>query len=275
MHRVTDTVYAEDRYLVATIGFLVTREGVVLVDTPQLPSDAREWRARAEAHGPIRYIINTEHHRDHIVGNAYFPGTVIAQQGTAERFFRSLNPFEPLRQHLLHLDPQGAELLATYVPRPPTITFEPRLTLQLGDHTLDLRHAPGHVPNGTWVYVPQERTVFTGDNIINGAPPFFHSAVPSGWLETLDALAKLDVQHIIPGHGAPCGPDAIGQVRAAVTGVMDEVRRGRDAGWSREEAQERIRYIDRFTYPAEYRERYHVLERLGVGRIHDWLGGQI
>ena len=275
MHRVTDTVYAEDRYLVATIGFLVTREGVVLVDTPQLPSDAREWRARAEAHGPIRYIINTEHHRDHIVGNAYFPGTVIAQQGTAERFFRSLNPFEPLRQHLLHLDPQGAELLATYVPRPPTITFETRLTLQLGDHTLDLRHAPGHVPNGTWVYVPQERTVFTGDNIINGAPPFFHSAVPSGWLETLDALAKLDVQHIIPGHGAPCGPDAIGQVRAAVTGVMDEVRRGRDAGWSREEAQERIRYIDRFTYPAEYRERYHVLERLGVGRIHDWLGGQI
>lgn len=275
MHRVTDTVYAEDRYLVATIGFLVTREGVVLVDTPQLPSDAREWRARAEAHGPIRYIINTEHHRDHIVGNAYFPGTVIAQQGTAERFFRSLNPFEPLRQHLLHLDPQGAELLATYVPRPPTITFETRLTLQLGDHTLDLRHAPGHVPNGTWVYVSQERTVFTGDNIINGAPPFFHSAVPSGWLETLDALAKLDVQHIIPGHGAPCGPDAIGRVRAAVTGVMDEVRRGRDAGWSREEAQERIRYIDRFTYPAEYRERYHVLERLGVGRIHDWLGGQI
>ncbi len=275
MHRVTENVYAEDRYLVATVGFLVTREGVVLMDTPQCPSDARAWRAEAEKRGEIRFVINTEHHRDHIVGNAFFPGTVIAQAGTAERFARVLTPFAPIRDHLLHIDPKGAEMLANYVPRPPQIVFERQLTLHLGDHTLELRHAPGHVPNGTWVYVPQERTVFTGDNIINGAPPFFHSAVPSSWLETLDALAKLDVQHIIPGHGAPCGPETIDRVKAAVTSVLDEVRRGRDAGWSREEAQDRVRYIDRFTYPTEYRERYHHLERLGVGRIYDWLNGQI
>jgi len=275
MHRVTQNVYAEDRYLVATVGFLVTREGVVMMDTPQCPTDAREWRAHAEKHGEIRYVINTEHHRDHIVGNAFFPGIVVAHTGTAERFFRSLEPFEQVRKSLAPIDPKGVELLANYVPRPPTITFDSRLTIQLGDHTLELRHAPGHVPNGTWVYVPQERTVSTGDNIVNGAPPFFHSAVPSGWLETLDALGRLDLEHIIPGHGAPCGPEAIGRMKAAVTGVIDEVRRGRDAGWSREEAQERVRYIDRFTYPAQYRDRYHHLQRLGVGRIYDWLGGQI
>jgi glyoxylase-like metal-dependent hydrolase (beta-lactamase superfamily II) len=275
MHRVTENVYAEDNYLVATVGFLATREGVVLVDTPMCPTDAREWRSRAEAHGPIRYVINTEHHRDHIIGNAFFPGTVIAQAGTAERFMRSIVSPASVRGFLEKLDPQGAEALANYVPRPPAIVFDNRLVLHLGAHTLDLRHAPGHVPNGTWVYVPQERTVFTGDNIINGAPPFFHSAVPSGWLETLDALARLDLQSIVPGHGAPCGPEAIGRVKAAVTGVIDEVRRGWEAGWSREEAQDRIRYIDRFTYPAPMRERYHHLERLGVGRVHDWLAGHI
>ncbi len=275
MHRVTQNVYAEDRYLVATVGFLVTREGVVMMDTPQCPSDAREWRAHAEKHGEIRFVINTEHHRDHIVGNAFFPGTVVAHAGTAERFFRSLEPFEQVRESLAPIDPKGAELLANYVPRPPTITFDSRLTIQLGDHAMELRHAPGHVPNGTWVYIPQELTVFTGDNIVNGAPPFFHSAVPSGWLETLDALGRLDLQHIIPGHGAPCGPEAIGRMKAAVMEVIGEVRRGRDSGWSRDEAQERVRYIDRFTYPAEYRDRYHHLERMGVGRIYDWLGGQI
>ncbi len=275
MHRVTDNVYAEDHYLVATVGFLVTREGVVLMDTPMLPSDAREWRSRAEAHGGIRYIINTEHHRDHIIGNAFFPGTVIAQAGTAERFMRSIVSPAAVRGFLEKLDPKGVDSLANYVPRPPTILFDSHLVLHLGDRTLDLRHAPGHVPNGTWVYVPQERTVFTGDNVINEAPPFFHSAVPSAWLETLEALARLDVQHIIPGHGAPCGPDAIGRVKAAVTGVIDEVRRGWEAGWSRDEAQDRIHYIDRFTYPAPMRERYHHLERLGVGRIYDWLAGHI
>ena len=275
MHRLTDNVYAEDGYLVATVGFLVTREGVVLMDTPMCPTDAREWGARAEAHGDIRYIINLEHHRDHIIGNTFFPGTVIGQAGTAERFMRSIVSAEAVRGFLAKLDPKGADLLANYTPRPPSIVFDEHLTIHLGDHTLDLRHAPGHVPNGTWVYVPQERTVFTADNIINGAPPFFHSAVPSGWLQTLDALAGLDIQHIVPGHGAPCGPEAIGQVRAAVTSVIDEVRRGLQAGWSREEAQDRILYIDRYTYPTPMRERYHHLERLGVGRIYDWLNGHI
>lgn len=275
MKQVTKNIFAEDRYLVATVGFLVTRDGVVIVDPPQCPSDAREWRATAESHGPIRYVINTEHHRDHIVGNAFFPGVIIAHEGTAERYFRSLHPWEPLRQHLLHLDPKGADLLAGYVPHPPDVTFDSRLTLRLGDHTLELRHTPGHVPNGTTVYVPAERTAFTGDNIINRAPPFFHSAVPSGWLETLDYLATLDLEHIVPGHGAPCGPDAIARVKAAVTAVIEEVRLGRDAGWTRDEAQARVLYIDRFTYPPEYRDRYHHLERLGVGRVYDWLSGQI
>jgi cyclase len=275
MHRVTQNIYAEDRYLVATVGFLVTREGVVLMDTPMCPSDAREWRDLAEGHGPIRYIVNTEHHRDHIIGNAFFPGTVIGQAGTAERFMRSIVSADAVRSFLGNMDPDGTALLADYVPRPPTLIFDSHLLLHLGDHTLDLRHAPGHVPNGTWAYVPQEQTVFTGDNIINGAPPFFHSAVPSAWLETLNALARLRVEHIVPGHGAPCGPEAIPRVKAAVTGILDEVRRGWEAGWTREEAQDRIRYIDRFVYPAPMRERYHHLERLGIGRIYDWLHGQI
>src|SRR5574341_316878 len=139
MRRVTDHVYAEDQYLVATVGFLVTREGVVLMDTPMLPSDAAQWRSRAEGHGAIRYIINTEHHRDHIIGNAFFPGTVIAQAGTAERFMRSIVSPAAVRGFLEKLDPQGAHSLPNYVPRPPTIIFHSHLVLHLGDHTLDLR----------------------------------------------------------------------------------------------------------------------------------------
>ncbi len=275
MNRVTANICAEDKYLVATIGFVATREGVVLVDTPQCPSNAREWRVLAEGRGVIRYIINTEHHRDHITGNTFFPGIVVSHSGTAERFFRSLSPVEQIRQHLKDLDPEGADMVTNYIPRAPTIFFDSELTIRLGDHTFELHYAPGHVPNGIWVYVPEERTVFTGDNVINGAPPFLHSAVPSSWLKTLDALAKLNVEHVVPGHGPPCGADAITRTKSAITEVIDEVRRMRDAGDSREQVQNKLHYIDRFSYPAEYSERYHHLEYLGAGRVYDWLAGQI
>lgn len=102
-----------------------------------------------------------------------------------------------------------------------------------------------------------------------------HRLTDNVYAEDAYLVATVDIQHIVPGHGAPCGHEAVGRVKAAVTSVIDEVRQGWETGWSREEAQDRIRYIDRYTYPAPMRERYYHLERLGVGRIYDWLNGHI
>ena len=72
-------------------GFLVTSEGCVLFDAPQQPNDAVRWREAIEAHGPIRYLINTEPHNDHIRGNAYFPGVeVIGQSGMPARYQQAI-----------------------------------------------------------------------------------------------------------------------------------------------------------------------------------------
>jgi glyoxylase-like metal-dependent hydrolase (beta-lactamase superfamily II) len=139
MERVTPNVYVDIECIGCNPGFLVTREGVVMIDTPFLPTDCVRWREEIARHGPLLYLINTEHHRDHILGNFFFKTPVISQEG-------SLPPFEetalgspdaetyvglPIRQVVERMDPKGLPLIRDYKPRPPTLTFSKKMTLHL------------------------------------------------------------------------------------------------------------------------------------------------
>ena len=93
--------------------YVVTDDGVVIVDTPQLPTRALAMRAEAESLGPIRYVINTEHHVDHIFGNYFFKGagTVIHHQGVADNFMVPtplLDPFDYAAEAIPMNDPDAA-----------------------------------------------------------------------------------------------------------------------------------------------------------------------
>ena len=98
MEEVTPRVFANTKLRGCNPSFVTTSDGVVVIDTPQLPTRAVAMRALAESHGPIRYLINTEHHVDHIFGNYYFKGAgqVVHHQGVYDRFmvvFPDLDPF--------------------------------------------------------------------------------------------------------------------------------------------------------------------------------------
>jgi cyclase len=74
MEQVTPNVFTNTKLRGCNPSFVVTSDGVVVIDTPQLPTKAVAMRAEAERHGPIRYLINTENHVDHIYGNHWFLG---------------------------------------------------------------------------------------------------------------------------------------------------------------------------------------------------------
>ena len=74
MERVTPNVFTNTKLRGCNPSFVVTSDGVVCIDTPQLPTKAVAMRAAAEAHGSIRYLINTENHVDHIFGNYWYRG---------------------------------------------------------------------------------------------------------------------------------------------------------------------------------------------------------
>ena len=71
LEQVTPNVFTTTKLRGCNPSFVVTSDGVVCIDTPQLPTKAVAMRAAAEAHGSIRYLINTENHVDHIFGNAW------------------------------------------------------------------------------------------------------------------------------------------------------------------------------------------------------------
>ena len=67
MQQITDNVFAETGFRGCNPSFVVTSEGVVMIDTPQMPVDAVKWHDEIARHGPVRYLINTEPHGDHFI----------------------------------------------------------------------------------------------------------------------------------------------------------------------------------------------------------------
>ncbi len=147
MEKVTENVYAETKLRGCNPGYVVTSDGVVVIDTPQLPTYAVKMREEVEKHGPIRYIINTEHHIDHIFGNYYFKGAgiVISHQDVYDNFMKvtpELNPYDYAKEAIPTDDPDGEAIFPdeeTYFqdPNKPTITFEGDMTLRVGGTPLN------------------------------------------------------------------------------------------------------------------------------------------
>lgn len=264
MKQVTQRVFAETGIRGCNPGYVVTSDGVVIIDTPQLPTYAVNMRKEAEAKGPIRYIINTEHHVDHIFGNYYFAGTgiVVAHIGVYERFMTvtpELNPYRYAKEAIPSDDPAGEAIFpdeATYFAHcnKPSITFDGNLTLRVGQHTFELLHTPGHTPGQIAVYVPEEKVLFVGDTIFNQCQTWHYASDIELWIKTLERLKKLDVELIIPGHGPICTKQALDEQKAFLLEWLAAIAAGVAKGWSKAECLERITFKDRF--PVDIGQEY-------------------
>jgi cyclase len=214
MRRVGPNSFTEIYFAGCNPSFVETGDGYVMIDSPQQPIDAVRWRERLEEKAPIRYLINTEPHGDHISGNAYFPKVpVVGQVKLRECFDQYLNAFgsiEEKRERFKQTDPDSVWLVGhpDYPPsHGPSLTFTDKLTLNVGNHTFNIIHMPGHTAPQTSVYVPEEGVVFTGDNVFHKCRTWMQECDPWEWLAALDQIAALDVETIVPGHGEPCGKD--------------------------------------------------------------------
>jgi len=235
MRRVAEGVYAEIYFWGCNPGFISTRDGVFMIDTPQQPIDAVRWRERIREHGEPRHLVNTEPHADHIRGNAYYPGVeVIGQERMLPRYEAAIPMMtgEQTLEQIKAADPDSVWLFnhPDYPPNPPTRVFGSSLVVELGELEIQLLHHPGHTPPQTSVYVPSVGVVFTGDNIFYKCKTFVQEADPWEWLDALESIRGLDVETIVPGHGEPCGKPylaAQAQILHNWIGVVEDyVRRG-------------------------------------------------
>jgi cyclase len=255
MEQLTPNVFTETGLRGCNPSFVTTSDGVVVIDTPQLPTRAVAMRKLAESHGPIRYVINTEHHVDHIFGNYYFKGagTVVHHQGVYDNFMLAspdLDPFAYAAEAIPTDDPQGQAIFPDrdeyfQDPNKGTVVFTGDLTLRVGGHTFELLHTPGHTPGQVAVHVPEERVVFTGDTVFSECQTWLMTSDVRQWLASLARIASLDVDHLVPGHGPVTTTRYLATQRAVLIEWVNAVAEAVAKGWSREETIERVNFAAR------------------------------
>lgn len=281
MQRVTDNVCTDTTLRGCNPSYVVTNDGVVVIDTPQLPTRAVAMRQEAESHGPIRYLVNTEHHVDHIFGNYYFKGvgTVVNHQGLYDNFMvptPDLDPYEYAHEAIPTDDPEGEAIFPLrdeyYAdPNKGRMVFTGDLTLRVGEHTFRLLHTPGHTPGQLAVHVPEERVVFTGDTIFNECQTWLMTSNVEQWLAALDRIKALDVDHMVPGHGPVTTLKYLDTQRSVLLEWKAAVAAAIAKGWSREETIARVNFAER--YPVDIGQGYMMehIQTLNAASLYDKL----
>ena len=274
MQHVTQNVYMETVWPGINVGAVLTSEGIILVDTPFLPNEARRWQEdlTAVADQPIIYIINTDPNPDRVVGNSWFTAPVIAHEGVWEKARTYGNGF---RQQLIdsipaNTQPYAMREIVTWKVTLPRITFTERLTLYKGGQTIELIHAGGATPASTLVYLPETQVLFTGDSVVVGMHPLMAQANSKEWLETLSTIRKMRVEHLVPGRGPLSGKQDTHPLSEYIRQLRAQVRRLYLAGRSKAEAGALVsELMGYFPVSDDQRDIIRARVRGGVDRIYE------
>ena len=192
-----------NRNFISNAAFVVTTEGVVVVDALGSPALARELVAAIGRITPlpIRHLIVTHYHADHIYGLQVFKDlgvTITAHQdGQAYQYSETaLLRLQASRQELAPWIDAQTRLVAAER----WISATTRFTLGGVDFVLQPA-GPAHTPEDLVVVLPQQRLLIAGDLVFRGRVPFVGQADSARWIEALDRLLAYQVRTIVPGHG--------------------------------------------------------------------------
>jgi quinoprotein relay system zinc metallohydrolase 2 len=207
-------------------GFIIGRDGVAVVDTGGSPRVGKELLAaiRARTKLPIKYVINTHMHPDHVFGNVAFEaekpmfvGHAKLRRALAARAERYL----AINKELLGDAFEGERII------PPTELVKNRLELDLGDRKLLIEaHATAHTDNDLTVLDEKTGTMFLGDLLFSKHVPALDGSI-RGWLTLIDTLkARQDIRLAVPGHGpaSMAWPTAIAAEERYLSKIADDVR---------------------------------------------------
>jgi glyoxylase-like metal-dependent hydrolase (beta-lactamase superfamily II) len=184
-------------------GIVVGDDAVMVIDTQATPKMAEQVieRIRTVTDKPIRYVVLTHYHAVRVLGaTAYNPQHIICSEATREMIVeRGVQDYKSELQRFPRLF-QAAETIPGLTW--PTITFNDRMSLWLGKLQVDIIHAGrGHTKGDTIVWLPEERTLFSGDLVEYGATPYAGDAHYKDWPQTLQKLRDLRPLALVPGRG--------------------------------------------------------------------------
>ncbi|MEI4493810.1 MBL fold metallo-hydrolase [Mameliella alba] len=237
----------------ATFGLIETSEGAVLVDP------GGSWKGASALHDvvrsltdqPVTHVINTGGQDHRWLGNGYWQSQG-AQVITSAAAFADQKDRASLQ--LTMLDALiGSDGLAGTEPSQPDVIFAASHELTLGGTRIEIRHVgPAHTPGDSLVWLPETRTVFTGDVVyvgrVLGVMSFSDSA---HWLDAFSEIEALEPVHLIPGHGpatdlATAQRDTRDYLANLRAGIRDHIDAGGDILGAVDVDQSDFAYLDQF-----------------------------
>jgi len=228
--------------------WLVTDDGVLVIDTRQHPRRAEELLAaiRKTTDKPIRWVVNTHAHGDHYFGNSVFRregATFIAHRDTAGMMKSHFGLEMKRRQGYFRqrqYDPKEVTVVL------PDITFDSTLTLTLGGRTVELIYmGAGQNPGDTFVRFPKERVLFAGGPFSrNSWPnPSFTPSITT-WVDILRKIAAMDVDTYLGGHGDIGRREHVLQQAKMLEDFDRGMRAAVARGLSRDEIVRTVRFVE-------------------------------
>ncbi len=215
-------------------GIVIGDDAVLVADTQATPAMAADVirRIRAVTDKPIKYVVLTHYHAVRVLGaSAYQPQQIIASHDTYDLIVErgeADKASEIGRFPRLFRNAESVPPGLTW----PTITVAGKMTLWIGKLEVQLLQlGRGHTKGDTVVWLPQERTLLSGDLVEFDATPYAGDAYFKDWPQTLDNLAALKPDALVPGRGPALTTPA--QVAAGLRSTRDfiaDVRRHVDAG---------------------------------------------
>jgi glyoxylase-like metal-dependent hydrolase (beta-lactamase superfamily II) len=229
MQEIVKNIYIEDQYPGVTLGVIVTPRGLIQIDAPPSPEDARSWRAALMSlgGGMERVLVNMDAHPDRTLGARSMDCTVIAHEKIAQIFRTRPGTFKAQGEET-GADWEAIPGLGSVRWAPPEISFSSQMSLHWGSSPVLLEHRPGPSNGSIWVHVPEEKVIFIGDSVLKNQPPFLAGSNLKAWLESLNMLqdAAYKGYTFISSRGGVVTTSAIKSQHDLLKNIHDKLDKG-------------------------------------------------
>jgi len=196
--RIADDIYVftSRQYAQVTAGAIITKEGVVLVDTLYYPEETLAIKEFLEERlgYTVKYVINTHYHADHSQGTYLFPHAQVVSHRLCRDLLDTVG-----REGLEDAKTQLPDLGDVQIVLPDLVYEDGVMNLYVGGKTIALHHFPGHSPDLTAVHVTNDHILFAADNAMP-VPTFFDGS-HANLVQSLQRILEMEPDTVVRGHG--------------------------------------------------------------------------
>ncbi len=287
MKEIAPNIYVSTEYPGVNVGFIAMPAGIIAVDAPTLPGDARAWRRRIleTSGGPILYVVLTDPHPDRLLNAGLLQAPIVAARAAYDRASAYTDGFwHAAVEGWARRHPEAADDLVDARVTLPEIMFTHRVTLRKGGIDVTVECVAGAAPGSARIRcrgagtapLQKQDVLFTGDTLVTETHPYL-TATPDtkAWLNTLKSLRRpyFSQTIIVPGRGPICDQSATLPLSKYLTLARRRVRSLHAAGRPRVDTATLVaELLPLFPVPKDEHDLTQRRIKAGLDRLYEELG---